>query len=96
MSESCETFEQLMAHPDLASLPVLVLANKQDKDGALSPAVLRGPALLNAMEVSRDGRAFKLCGVSALKGEGVKEALLWLVTVVKSEGPREGSGEDFL
>ena len=117
LAEAAATFEALMAHPDLEGIPVLVLANKQDKKGAKSVDALCGKGLekegqqgsnsdnaggtgaaayLATDEVRRSGRPFKACGVSALKGDGVEQAMLWLVSAVKVAGPRDGSGGGFL
>ena len=45
IAEAATTFEALMAHPDLVGIPVLVLANKQDKDGARSVDALCGKGM---------------------------------------------------
>lgn len=62
---------------DYRDLPMLVLANKQDKEGALSPDEIRDA-------INGRGHRFRMplevFPTSGLTGEGVSEALDWLTT----------------
>uniref|UniRef100_A0A8R1IM44 ADP-ribosylation factor-like protein 5 n=1 Tax=Caenorhabditis japonica TaxID=281687 RepID=A0A8R1IM44_CAEJA len=70
-----EQLHQMLQHEDLARAHILVLANKQDL-----------PEALNAADVSLQlglqnlrGRKWQINGCSAIKGEGLGEALEWIV-----------------
>ncbi|NXP43620.1 ARL11 protein, partial [Heliornis fulica] len=71
LPEAAAALEEVLSHPSMADVPVLLLANKQEVPGALSPAELG--------ERLRQGRLVRchwvLQGCSAHTGQGLKEAL---------------------
>lgn len=67
--------DNLLAEERLASVPLLVLANKQDLMNALSEQELHEK--LNLAQVK--DRAIHYAGCSARTGEGLQEALEWIV-----------------
>nr|XP_054761506.1 ADP-ribosylation factor-like protein 1 [Lytechinus pictus] len=70
----------MLEEEELKKAMLLVFANKQDMDGAMSPSevakALGLPALRN--------RKYQIFKTSALKGEGLEEAMQWLVKELKS------------
>lgn len=77
--ESKAALEKVLAHIELTGAPLLVLANKQDLEGAA-----------NAQDVSEyyglgriNNRAVKVVPVCAYTGQGLKEAVEWLAKEVR-------------
>jgi len=81
--ESRDTLQQLLSHPDLAGVPLLLLANKQDAEAALSPLEIRSrlQATLEGVETQQ------LFATTALNGEGIEEGIRWLVDAMR-DSPR--------
>ncbi len=73
-----DVLTKMLAEDSLRSLPLLVLANKQDLPSAISPAELA--SILGLPEI--EGRDWMLAGCSASSGEGVAEAFGWLNSIV--------------
>ena len=69
----------MLSEDELKSAPVLVFANKQDVDGALSPADISYKLGLAGQE---KGREWSVRGSCATKGEGLEEGLDWCVLVL--------------
>ncbi|XP_049672008.1 ADP-ribosylation factor-like protein 11 [Accipiter gentilis] len=71
LPEAMAALEEVLSHPSMAGIPVLLLANKQEIPGALAPAELG--------EKLRRGRLARhpwvLRGCSAHTGQGLQEAL---------------------
>ncbi|KAA3457510.1 ADP-ribosylation factor-like protein 2 [Gossypium australe] len=65
----------------LSGASLLILANKQDIKGALTPAEIAKVLNLEAMDKSRH---WKIVGCSAYTGEGLLEGFDWLVQDVAS------------
>ena len=78
--ESRGVLQTLMANPEVAGAPLLLLANKQDAEGAVPAheveARLELPQLLLQ---SGHQSTHKVLGVSALTGDGIQEGVLWMV-----------------
>ncbi|KAJ1534640.1 Arf GTPase arl1, partial [Cladochytrium tenue] len=68
----------MLEEEELKGAALLVLANKQDIDGAMSEAEVSEALALTNLK-NRQWTIFKC---SALKGEGLTESLDWLVTAV--------------
>jgi len=88
-NEATQTLESVLARPELAEVPVLVLANKQDR----GPQQAAHPSELEqlCLAARRDRPFVRFAGVSALTGEGVAASLEWLCDVlarVASSKPR--------
>ena len=78
LEEAQNALARSLASRDLEEAPLLIVANKQDQEEALSGAVLKqqvGPS-------RADSRAFKVQPVCALSGEGLREGLQWLIDEV--------------
>jgi signal recognition particle receptor subunit beta len=64
----------MLSEDELKSVPVLVFANKQDVEGALSPGDISDKLGLAGQE---KGREWSVRGSCATKGEGLEEGLDW-------------------
>ncbi|KAE8538914.1 hypothetical protein D1P53_005282 [Cryptococcus gattii VGV] len=64
----------MLSEDELKSVPVLVFANKQDVEGALSPGEISDKLGLAGQE---KGREWSVRGSCAIKGEGLEEGLDW-------------------
>lgn len=65
----------------LSGASLLILANKQDIKGALSPEEIAKVLNLEAMDKTRH---WKIVGCSAYTGEGLLEGFDWLVQDIAS------------
>jgi ADP-ribosylation factor related protein 1 len=84
--EAKAELEQVVAHPDLRGVPVLVLANKQDVPQAHSCAQVETVMAIPALATSCV--ALSIQPVVAITGQGVTEGLQWLIDAVQLH-PRE-------
>jgi len=85
LDESRDVLRQLLGQPDLAGLPLLVFANKQDAPGAITPHEVQ--ARFGLQSATREGgriRPTHVLGSTSLSGEGVEEGVFWLVDVLQS------------
>lgn len=64
----------MLAEEELKNVPVLVFANKQDVEGALSPAEISDKLGLAGQE---KGREWSVRGSCATKGDGLEDGLDW-------------------
>ncbi|NWI34312.1 ARL11 protein, partial [Sula dactylatra] len=71
LPEAAAALEEVLSHPSMAGVPILLLANKQEVPGALAPAEL-GERLRREQLL---GRRWVLRGCSAHTGQGLQEAL---------------------
>ncbi|KFQ76671.1 ADP-ribosylation factor-like 11, partial [Phoenicopterus ruber ruber] len=71
LPEAAAALEEALSHPRMAGVPVLLLANKQEVPGALTPDEL-GERLRRGRLA---GRRWVLRGCSAHTGQGLQEAL---------------------
>lgn len=75
--EDCKMeLHNLLKEERLSGASLLILANKQDIQGALKPADIAGVLNLDAMDKSRH---WKISGCSAVTGDGLLEGFDWLV-----------------
>jgi hypothetical protein len=75
-----QTLARLLQQPKLSGLPLLVLANKQDKEGAMSTEEI---ARLLDLAAALDGvRDWRIAGCNALTGEGVAAGFQWLNVII--------------
>ncbi|CAE1264360.1 ARFRP1 [Acanthosepion pharaonis] len=81
LEESKEAFDRMISNEALLTVPLLLLANKQDLQGCLPLEEVKklfstSPALIGQRDCKADA-------VSALKGDGVHEGIDWLVQAVQ-------------
>jgi ADP-ribosylation factor-like protein 1 len=70
-----QEFLLLLEEEELKSVPVLVLANKQDMQGALPEGEISNALGLHSIK----NRPWGIYKTSAVTGAGLKESLNWLV-----------------
>lgn len=92
LEECRRTLESVLSHPSTASIPLLVLANKQDREDCVETVRIKEGLVRRVFEGERGGgvRDSRVLPVSALKGDGVREAVEWVRSRVRWN--REGRG----
>lgn len=80
LDECRAVLESVLGHEDTSGVPILVLANKQDREDALEVVIIKEGFVRPVFEgekgqMVRDSRVLP---ISALKGTGVKEAVEWI------------------
>ncbi|CAI5444647.1 unnamed protein product [Caenorhabditis angaria] len=70
-----EHIQEMLTHEDLSRAHLMVLANKQDLPGSLTPGEISTQLGLNTIK----NRKYQIQGCCAIKGEGLPEALDWIV-----------------
>ncbi|XP_026556536.1 ADP-ribosylation factor-like protein 13B isoform X1 [Pseudonaja textilis] len=90
MEETKETISEVLRHPKISGKPVLVLANKQDKEGALAEAdVIEYLSLEKLVNEHKCLCQIEPC--SAILGNGrkidksIKKGLLWLLHTIAKD-----------
>ena len=73
--------KSLLINQDLLEAPLLILANKQDVKGCLTPAELIQEMDLNVAEIRRP---YHVQGCCALTGEGLDAGFEWLASAITS------------
>ncbi|KAJ8612451.1 hypothetical protein CTAYLR_006594 [Chrysophaeum taylorii] len=84
LEEAKVAFSRAWDHPDLKTVPCLLVANKQD-----APNALCADEVLSAFDVRerQAGRSLKLQPSSAATTEGIRDGVIWLVRQAKLQGP---------
>lgn len=77
IDEAAKELKKLLAEEDLKGCPVLVLANKQDINGALASGEVCGKLGMGDFK----GRTWIVQGTSATTGQGLKDGLDWMASV---------------
>ena len=80
LDECQAVLESVLESEDMAGIPVLVLANKQDREDCLEVVMIKEGFVRRVFEGEKGGlvRDSRVLPVSALKGTGVKEAVEWI------------------
>ena len=78
-AEAQNELEWILDSDEMAGVPLVILANKQDLPQAVSPADLAGSLGLDKVR----NRKWHIQGTSALSGEGVFQAMQELSSLVK-------------
>ena len=80
LEEAREVLESVVGNEDMGGVPVLVLANKQDREDCLEVVRIKEGFVRKVFEGDKGGlvRDSRVLPVSALKGTGVKEAVEWV------------------
>ncbi|EXB37258.1 putative ADP-ribosylation factor [Morus notabilis] len=76
--------DNLLKEERLSGASLLILANKQDIKGALSPKEIAKVLNLEAMDKTRVTRHWRIVGCSAYTGEGLLEGFDWFVQDIAS------------
>jgi small GTP-binding protein len=77
IEEAVEELRYLMNEEELKDCPLLIIANKQDLLGALSPNELTKKL---GLDISK--RAWLVQGASAISGQGLKEGFDWMASTL--------------
>ena len=77
-SEAREELRLLLAAPQLAQVPLLLLANKQDLNPAASLAEIENVMQLSVLVLSGSSRPVRLLPMSAWNGNGLNAAMDWI------------------
>ncbi|GES62193.1 ADP-ribosylation factor family protein [Aspergillus terreus] len=85
LDECRQVLESVLQHSDVAGVPILVLANKQDREDSVEVVRIKEGFVRKVFEgetgtALRDSRVLP---VSALMGSGVQEAVEWVQSRVK-------------
>jgi ADP-ribosylation factor related protein 1 len=77
--------EDVLQHSETEGVPLLVLANKQDREDCVETIRIKEGLVKKVMEGEKGAsiRDSRVLSMSALTGEGVKEAVEWLRTRVQ-------------
>ncbi len=78
MEDAAEELKKMLAEEELKDCCVLVMANKQDLNGALAPGEVTDKLGMGALK----GRTWLVQGTSATTGQGLKEGLDWMASVL--------------
>lgn len=80
LEEARMVLESVLENEDVAGVPILVLANKQDREDCLEVVRIKEGFVRKVFEGEKGGmvRDSRVLPVSALKGTGVKEAVEWV------------------
>ncbi|CAN6454316.1 unnamed protein product [Victoria cruziana] len=87
--DSKSALEKVLRHEDLQGAPLLILANKQDLDAAVSTDELA--RYLDLKEL--DERPYLFEAVSAYEGMGIKDSIDWLVEIMERSKRTEILGQ---
>ncbi|ORZ14663.1 ADP-ribosylation factor family-domain-containing protein [Absidia repens] len=77
LEECKDTFETMIMNDLVEGVPVLMLANKQDLPNALRVEEIK--EVFNKIAVKLGARDSRVLSVSALEGDGVREAIDWMI-----------------
>ncbi|KAL2752701.1 hypothetical protein ACRALDRAFT_1044740 [Sodiomyces alcalophilus JCM 7366] len=85
LDECRAVLEDVLQHSDAEGVPVLVLANKQDREDCVEVVRIKEGLVKKVFEGGRAGgiRDSRVLPVSALTGAGVREAVEWVRSRVK-------------
>jgi ADP-ribosylation factor-like protein 1 len=81
ISTCAEELHTMLKEEELSDAALLVFANKQDQQGALSASEVSKALDL----VSLKDRSWSIMACSAIRGDGLNEGLDWMVNVIKEE-----------
>lgn len=84
--EECRlVLESVLQNEDTEGVPLLVLANKQDREDCVEVVRIKEGLVRKVFEGEKGGsvRDSRVLPISALTGTGVKEAVEWLCSRVK-------------
>ena len=76
--KAANELKKMLVEEELKDCCVLVMANKQDLNGALSPTEVTKELEMENLK----GRSWLVQGTSATTGQGLKEGLDWLASVL--------------
>lgn len=81
VEDASEELKKMLAEEELKDAAVLVMANKQDLNGAMSPNEVTEKLGLQSLK----GRQWLVQGTSATTGQGLKEGLDWMAKTLSNK-----------
>ena len=78
IQEASKELKKMLDEKELKDCAVLIFANKQDINGALSPGEVSEKLGMSNLK----GRSWLVQGSSAITGQGLKEGLDWMASVI--------------
>lgn len=78
IDDAAEELKKMLAEEELKDCCLLVMANKQDLSGAMSPNQVTDKLGLSQLK----GRQWLVQGTCATSGQGLKEGLEWLANIL--------------
>ena len=78
IEDSAEELQKMLAEEELKDCAILVMANKQDLNGALPPGEVTEQLGMGKLK----GRTWLVQGTCAITGQGLKEGLDWMASVL--------------
>ncbi|KAL9601509.1 MAG: hypothetical protein Q9219_002461 [cf. Caloplaca sp. 3 TL-2023] len=84
--EECRlVLESVISEKEIVGVPILVLANKQDREDCVETVQIKEGLVRRVFEGEKGSavRDSRVLPISALQGEGVREAIEWVRTRVK-------------
>lgn len=78
IDDSAEELKKMLGEEELKDCVVLIMANKQDLSGAISPNEITDKLGMSQLK----GRQWLVQGTSATTGQGLKEGLDWMAGVL--------------
>jgi small GTP-binding protein len=81
IEDASEELKKMLAEEELKDAAVLVMANKQDLNGAMSPNDVTEKLGLQSLK----GRQWLVQGTSATTGQGLKEGLDWMAKTLSNK-----------
>ncbi|CAG8457050.1 3437_t:CDS:2 [Diversispora eburnea] len=76
IEECINIFEKIITNDEVEGVPVLMLANKQDLPNSLKVEEIK--EIFNKIAIKLGARDSRVLPVSALEGDGVRDAVDWL------------------
>ena len=90
--EALEMLQETLSDDELKDVPILILANKQDLNGIMSREEIISDLMTNKCLADRKWEVF---AVSGILGEGLRDGLDWLTSVLMNTLPkREDSDQE--
>ena len=85
LDECRAVLEDVLQHSDTEGVPLLILANKQDREDCVETIRIKEGLVKKVMEGDKGGaiRDSRVLSMSALTGDGVREAVEWVRTRVQ-------------
>ncbi|CEL05603.1 P-loop containing nucleoside triphosphate hydrolase protein [Aspergillus pseudodeflectus] len=85
LDECRQVLESVLRHSDVSGVPILVLANKQDREDSVEVVRIKEGFVRKVFEGETGGvvRDSRVLPISALMGSGVQEAVEWIQSRVK-------------
>ncbi len=82
LEEARDVLQQLLNNAELAGIPLLVFANKQDATGALTPHEVQ--ARFGLQQADGSSQPQNVLGSTAIRGEGIEEGVRWLAETLRT------------